>query len=385
MRVLILGGDGYLGWPTAMHLSRLGYEVAVVDSYLKRNIAQKLRIRPLIESPYMEERAQIWKALTGWNILVYVGDITDYDFLKKTTLSFHPSAIVHYGEIPSAPYSQLNQATSWQTIQNNLQATMNVMWIIKEMDPDIHLIKLGTMGEYGTPNIDIEEGFIDISINGRRDRLPFPKLPGSFYHLSKVQDSDMLYLGVRIWGLRVTDLNQGPVYGIETDESLLDSENRLMPTFHYDEFWGTVLNRFCAQAAAGVPLTVYGKGGQKRGFLDIRDTLQCVRLAIENPANTAEFRVMNQFTEIFSVTELAEKVVSTGNQMSLMVKMQNTENPRHEAEEHYYNAKNTNLLALGLKPHYLNDHVIAGMIEKALQYRDHIDREAILPGKAKWK
>jgi UDP-sulfoquinovose synthase len=385
MRVLILGGNGYLGWPTAMYLSRLGYEVAVVDSYLKRNIFQKLGIRPLIEPPLMEERAQIWEALTGWKVYVYVGDITNYNFLKPLTSDLQPSAIIHYGEIPSAPYSQLNQATSWQTIQNNLQATMNVMWVIKETNPDIHLIKLGTMGEYGTPNIDIEEGFIDISTNGRRDRLPFPKLPGSFYHLSKVQDSDMLYLGVRIWGLRVTDLNQGPVYGIETDESSLDNKDRLMPTFHYDEFWGTVLNRFCTQAAIGIPLTVYGRGGQKRGFLDIRDTLQCVRLAIENPANRGEFRVMNQFTEIFSVTELAEKVANVGNKMGLGVRIKNTENPRHEAEEHYYNAKNTNLLAIGLNPHYLNDHVIAGMIEKALKYRDNIDTEAILPGKAKWR
>ncbi len=292
-KVLILGGDGYLGWPTAMNLSNLGYSVAVLDNYLKRWIFNKLGITPLIDCPNLEERANIWKGLTGHDIKVYVGDIGEQDFLFKVVKEFEPDTIIHYGEIPSAPYSMLNHNTSWETIQNNLRATMAVMWAIRTINPDIHLIKLGTMGEYGTPNIDIEEGFMEIEKGGRKDRLPFPKLPGSFYHLSKVQDSDMLYLGVRMWGLRVTDLNQGPVYGIETAESRLDKEDRLMPHFHYDEFWGTVLNRFITQAVVGIPLTVYGKGGQKRGFLNITDTLQCVMLAVQNPANKSEFRVMN--------------------------------------------------------------------------------------------
>jgi len=384
-KVLILGGDGYLGWPTAMNLSNLGYSVAVLDNYLKRWIFNKLGITPLIDCPNLEERANIWKGLTGHDIKVYVGDIGEQDFLFKVVKEFEPDTIIHYGEIPSAPYSMLNHNTSWETIQNNLRATMAVMWAIRTINPDIHLIKLGTMGEYGTPNIDIEEGFMEIEKGGRKDRLPFPKLPGSFYHLSKVQDSDMLYLGVRMWGLRVTDLNQGPVYGIETAESRLDKEDRLMPHFHYDEFWGTVLNRFITQAVVGIPLTVYGKGGQKRGFLNITDTLQCVRLAVQNPANKSEFRVMNQFTEIFSVNELAEKVKFAAKKLGIDVTIKNYPNPRKEAEEHYYNAKNTNLLSLGLQPNYLTEKVITEMLEIVMKNKKNIRQDIILPGRAKWQ
>jgi UDP-sulfoquinovose synthase len=384
-KVLILGGDGYLGWPTAMNLSNLGYSVAVLDNYLKRWIFNKLGITPLIDCPNLQERANIWKGLTGNDIKVYVGDIGEQDFLFKVVKEFDPDTIIHYGEIPSAPYSMLNHNTSWETIQNNLGATLAVMWAIKTINPDIHLIKLGTMGEYGTPNIDIEEGFMEIEQSGRKDRLPFPKLPGSFYHLSKVQDSDMLYLGVRMWGLRVTDLNQGPVYGIETDESRMDKENRLMPHFHYDEFWGTVLNRFITQAVVGIPLTVYGKGGQKRGFLNIIDTLQCVRLAVQNPANKGEFRVMNQFTEIFSVNELSEKVKAAAKNLGIDVTTKNYPNPRKEAEEHYYNAKNTNLLSLGLQPNYLTEKVITEMLEIVMENKKNIRQDIILPGRAKWQ
>ncbi|WP_333656180.1 NAD-dependent epimerase/dehydratase family protein [Dissulfurispira sp.] len=384
-KVLILGGDGYLGWPTAMNLSNLGYSVAVLDNYLKRWIFDKLGITPLIDCPNLEERANIWKGLTGHEIKVYVGDIGEQDFLFKVVKEFEPDTIIHYGEIPSAPYSMLNHNTSWETVQNNLRATLAVMWAIRTINPDIHLIKLGTMGEYGTPNIDIEEGFMEIEKGGRKDRLPFPKLPGSFYHLSKVQDSDMLYLGVRMWGLRVTDLNQGPVYGIETAESRLDKKDRLMPHFHYDEFWGTVLNRFITQAVVGIPLTVYGKGGQKRGFLNITDTLQCVRLAVQNPANKSEFRVMNQFTEIFSVNELADKVKFAAKKLGLDVTIKNYPNPRKEAEEHYYNAKNTNLLSLGLQPNYLTEKVITEMLEIVMENKKNIRQDIILPGRAKWQ
>ncbi|BCB96068.1 NAD-dependent dehydratase [Dissulfurispira thermophila] len=384
-KVLILGGDGYLGWPTAMNLSNLGYSVAVVDNYLKRWIFNKLGVIPLIDCPDLQERVNIWKGLTGHEIKVYIGDIGGHDFLINLVKEFQPDTIIHYGEIPSAPYSMLNHNTSWETIQNNLNATLSVMWAIKTIDTDIHLIKLGTMGEYGTPNIDIEEGFIEIEKNGRTDRLPFPKLPGSFYHLSKVQDSDMLYLGVRMWGLRVTDLNQGPVYGIHTDESRIDKENRLIPHFHYDEFWGTVLNRFITQAVVGIPLTVYGKGGQKRGFLNITDTLQCVRLAVQHPANRGEFRVMNQFTEIFSVNELADKVKTVAKSLGLKVAIQNYPNPRKEAEEHHYNAKNTNLMGLGLQPNYLTDNVLIEMLEIAMRNKKNIRQDIILPGRAKWQ
>jgi UDP-sulfoquinovose synthase len=334
--------------------------------------------------PDLNERSEIWKSATGQDIDVFIGDIGDYDFLSATVRKFEPEAVVHYGEIPSAPYSMFNPATSWETIQNNLKATLAVMWVLKETNLETHLIKLGTMGEYGTPNIGIEEGFIEIEKDGRKDRLPFPKLPGSFYHLSKVQDSDMLYLGVRVWGLKVTDLNQGPVYGVETAETRMDEENRLLPHFHYDEFWGTALNRFIVQAAVGAPLTVYGKGGQKRGFLNIVDTLQCVRLAAENAPKRGEFRVMNQFTEIFSVLELAEKVKIAARKLGISATVRNYPNPRKEAEEHYYNAVNTNLINLGLQPNYLTEKVITEMLEIVLKNKDSIRKNAIVPGRAQW-
>ncbi|MEW6417034.1 MAG: NAD-dependent epimerase/dehydratase family protein [Nitrospirota bacterium] len=383
-KILILGGDGYLGWPTAMHLSNTGYQVTVVDNYLKRCISNKLGIRPLRSCPDLEERTRIWRIFTEHDIQAYIGDIGDHDFLYRTIRKFEPDTIIHYGEIASAPYSMFNYRASWETIQNNLKATLTIMDIIRRTNPEIHLIKLGTMGEYGTPNIDIEEGFIDIEKNNRRDRLPFPKLPGSFYHLSKVQDSDMLYLGVRLWGLRITELNQGPVYGIETDESKFDNEGRLMPHFYYDEFWGTVINRFITQAVIGIPLTIYGRGGQKRGFINIIDTLKCIRLAIQNLPDKNEFRVMNQFTEIFSVFELAEKIKIAAENLGLDVTVQNYPNPRKEAEDHYYNAKNTNLLSLGLQPKYLTEDVIAGMLEIVMRNKRDINHDIIITGRAKW-
>lgn len=383
-KVMILGGDGYLGWPTAMHFSHAGYDVVVVDNYLKRSLFHRLDVRPLAECPSLHDRARLWETITGRRMDVEIGDIGDYEFLTAAIRRHEPDSIVHYGEIPSAPFSMLDYRSSWETIQNNLKATLTVMWAIKAINPDIHLIKLGTMGEYGTPNIDIEEGFIDIEKNGRHDRLPFPKLPGSFYHLSKVQDSDMLYLGVRMWGLKVTDLNQGPVYGLETDETGLDARGQLLPHFHYDEFWGTVLNRFITQAAVGVPLTIYGSGNQKRGFLHLKDTLQCVRLAVQSGAEKGQFRVMNQFTEIFSVLDLAARIQRAAQSLGLAVEVSHIQNPRKEKEDHYYHANNTNLLSLGLEPCLLTDDILAGMIEQVLRHKSAIRYDIIQPGRAKW-
>ena len=212
------------------------------------------------------------------------------------------------------------------------------------------------MGEYGQPNIDIEEGYIEIEHRGRTDTLPFPKLPGSLYHCSKVHDSTNIHFACRTWGLRATDLNQGVVYGVETDET--DGEERLLTRFDYDELFGTVLNRFCVQAVIGHPLTVYGRGQQTRGFLNIRDTLRCVELAVQNPADRGEFRVFNQFTEQFSITELAELVRSSAEQLGYSVEIRSYDNPRVEKEEHYYNAIHTKLLDLGLEPHLLGEELV---------------------------
>jgi UDP-sulfoquinovose synthase len=260
---------------------------------------------------------------------------------------------------------------------NNVVGTLNLLFAIREFAPDCHLVKLGTMGEYGTPNIDIEEGYITIEHNGRKDVLPFPKQPGSFYHLSKVHDSHNIAFACKVWGIRATDLNQGVVYGTVTDETALDEA--LINRFDYDEVFGTVLNRFCAQAALGHPLTVYGKGGQTRGFLDIRDTVRCVEIACLNPAAPGEFRVFNQFTEQFSVLELAEMVQAIGSEMGLKVEVNHLPDPRVEAEEHYYNAKHSALVNLGLQAHLLSDSLLDSLINIAMMYQERIDASLFMP------
>ncbi len=377
MNVLILGGDGYLGWATTMYLSARGHSVMVVDNYLRRRLTAELGRRALIDVPKLPERAALWRAASGYSVAVREGDVCNFDFLAGVFREFGPDAVVHYAEQPSAPFSMMDQGRANRTLTNNLSTTLNVVFAIRDIAPDCHLIKLGTMGEYGTPNIDIEEGYLDVEHNGRSQRFLYPKLPGSIYHLTKVQDSDLLYFAVRTWDLAVTDLNQGPVYGIETDEMLADE--RLAPLFNYDDIFGTVLNRFIIQAVADHPLTVYGKGGQVRGYLNIRDTLQCIGLAVDNPAAPGGFRVLNQFTETFSVNELAEKVQRLGKAMGLDVKVKSVQNPRREAEEHYYNPKNTGLLDLGLQPHLLTDEVLGGMISYARKHANKISESYILP------
>ncbi len=382
MRILILGGDGYLGWPTAMNLSHLGHEVVVVDNYLRRNICREENVEALFEVPNLIERAQLWEKQSGHFVKVFIGDLTDWTFVSTVFQEFCPDAVVHYAEQPSAPYSMLNRVAATKTIENNLLVTANVIFAVNEFAPGAHIVKLGTMGEYGTPNIDIEEGWIDIQHKGKQDKFLFPRQSGSLYHTTKIMDTDLLWFYVRMWDLKVTDLMQGPVYGLETDEN--KGIEALFPFFNYDELFGTVVNRFIVQAVIDYPLTVYGKGGQTRGYLDIRDTLQCVRLAIENPPEQAELRIFNQFVETFSVNQLAEKVQAVGRQFKLDVKIKSLPNPRKEAEDHYYNPAHTGLLDLGLKPHYLTDDVLAGMIETVLKYKDKVKKEAVFRG-VKWK
>jgi UDP-sulfoquinovose synthase len=382
MRILILGGDGYLGWPTALHFAARGYEVGVVDNFLRRRMHLELGTDSLTPIRSLQERVRVWNAISGRDIAVFVGDVTDYRFLEQVIRQFGPDAVVHYAEQPSAPYSMMDRDHAVFTQTNNVVGTLNLLFALRDHAPSCHLVKLGTMGEYGTPNIDIEEGFIEIHHNGRSDVLPYPKQPGSFYHLSKVHDSHNIMFACRTWGLRCTDLNQGVVYGIETEETKLDE--RLITRFDYDECFGTVLNRFCVQAVIGHPLTVYGKGGQTRGFLNIRDTLQCVELAVKHPAAEGEYRVFNQFTEQFTVRQLAETVARAAVELGLQVEVASVEDPRVEKEEHYYNAKNTKLLDLGLQPHYLSDELITSMLGKIMQYRDRISRDRIMPS-IRWR
>lgn len=381
MRVLILGGDGYLGWPTAMAFAAGGHEVCVMDNYLRRNIARETCSESLVQAPNLHDRAAIFESLTGKKIRVEIGDCADFRTLEKLVRDFGPEAVVHYAEQPSAPYSMKGYDEARLTFQNNLGVTFNLIWAVIQHAPDCHIIKLGTMGEYGTPNIDIEEGWIDVSHNGRTQKFLYPRQAGSLYHTTKVLDTDLLWFYVRAYGLSVTDLMQGPVYGLSTAESDLDE--RLLPNFHYDDIFGTVVNRFLVQAVAAIPLTVYGKGGQTRGYLNLKDTLQCVGLAMDHPAGKKELRVLNQFTEQFTVNALADRVQRVGNAMGLDVQVNNIENPRNELEDHYYNAKHTGLLELGLQPHYLTDEVIASMLERVIKYRNSIDRRIVMP-RVRW-
>ncbi len=381
MRVLILGGDGYLGWPTAMNFSARGHEVLVVDNYLRRNLCRKHDVEPLFAPPNLYERVRIWKEVSGKDIQVRVGDCCDYHFLVSLFKEFQPESVIHYAEQPSAPYSMLNHEAASLTLCNNLQSTQNIAWAIHENCPECHIVKLGTMGVYGTPNIDIEEGWIEIEHKGRKDRFLFPRQASSFYHTTKIQDTDMLWFYVRTWGIRVTDLQQGPVYGMETDETVLD--DRLGTIFNYDEMFGTVLNRFIVQAVAGYPLTVYGKGGQTRGYINIRDTIRCIELAMLNPPKAGQLNIFNQVTETFSVNDLAEKVAAVGRDRGHDVQIKNIENPRVEKEEHYYNPTYSGLKELGLDPHLLTDDVLDSMFEVVEKHRNNIHEHKIFRG-VKW-
>jgi UDP-sulfoquinovose synthase len=375
MNILVLGGDGYLGWPTALHLSALGHRITVVDNLVRREYDAEMGVDSLVPIFTLNERVAKWHELSGRRVDVRIGDLTDAVFTHSVVAECEPDAVVHFGEQRSAPYSMIDREHAVYTQVNNVVGTLNLMYAIAEVNPDIHLVKLGTMGEYGYPNIDIEEGFIEITHNGRTDVLPYPKQPGSFYHLSKVHDSANIMFACRVWGLRATDLNQGIVYGQSTEETDLDPV--LATRFDYDGVFGTVLNRFCVQAVMGHPLTVYGAGGQTRGMLNIRDTLACVTLALENPAAQGEFRVFNQFTESFSVRQMAAMVKQASTKPVEIA--EGLDNPRVEHEEHYFHAANTKLLDLGLKPHLLTKRVIAGMLNLIERHRDRVDVDAIAP------
>jgi UDP-sulfoquinovose synthase len=376
-RVMIIGGDGYCGWATALHLSARGYEVSIVDNLCRRQFDLTLGLDTLTPIATIHDRVRTWGEVSGRHIDLQIGDICDWEFLSQAVTTFKPDAIVHFGEQRSAPYSMIDRQRAVFTQHNNVIGNVNVMFAIKELVPDCHLVKLGTMGEYGTPNIDIEEGFITINHNGRTDTLPYPKQGNSFYHLSKIHDSHNIHFATKAWKLAATDLNQGVVYGVRTDETV--AHPALINRYDYDGIFGTALNRFVVQAAVGHPLTVYGKGGQTRGFLDIRDTVRCIQIAIDNPANKGEFRVFNQFTEQFSVNQLADIVTREAKKLGLEVEVNHVPNPRVEAEEHYYNAKHSKLQDLGLEPHLLQDSMVDSLLEFVIEHKDRCKMELIKP------
>lgn len=393
-RVLILGGDGYLGWPTAMHLSAKGHEVTVADNYFRRRACLEFDVPMLYSTPSLLARVREWHALTGKEIKAAVVDLREaeamrgffdgrvaYDFAVDKRFPGPPEAVIHYAEQPSAPYSQLNHKTAGLTLLNNLEVTHNLMFAVRDLSPETHIVKLGTMGEYGTPNIDIEEGFIDIEHKGRKDRFLFPRQAGSIYHTTKIMDTDLLWFGVRMWDLRVTDLMQGPVYGMSTDEG--DLSPTLRTFFNYDEIFGTIINRFVVQAVCGHPLTIYGKGGQTRGYLNIRDTLQCVRMAMEQPAAAGELRIFNQIMETLSANEIAEIVARVGRSRGHAVRVEHVANPRKEKEEHYYNPTYQGLQDIGVVPHLLTDEVLDSMFQVVEAHQANIRKDAIVRN-VKW-
>ncbi len=391
MNLIILGGDGYIGWPAAMYFSKRGYQVTVVDNYFRRNACFELNTSPLYQPPTLVKRAQLWHELTGHEVKVVIGDLTDphvmrslvrgraeYDWARDDSSNGPPEAVLHLAEQPSAPYSLIDYHYANQTIFNNLIVTNNLMFAVKDFSPQTRIVKIGTMGEYGTPDIDIEEGWLDIEHKGRKDRFLYPRQASSLYHTTKIMDTDLMWFGVRTWGLGVTDLMQGPVYGIHTEETALD--DRLQTIFNYDEIFGTVLNRFIVQAVAGYPLTVYGQGGQTRGYLNLMDCLQCLRLSLEHPSEPGELRIFNQIVETFSVNQLAEMVARVGNGLGYDVRIKKIDNPRKEKEEHYYNPTYQGLKDIGLKPHPLTDEVLGGMFEVIAKQKAAIDRDIIFRG-----
>ncbi|MBV9194781.1 MAG: NAD-dependent epimerase/dehydratase family protein [Solirubrobacterales bacterium] len=374
MQILVLGGDGYLGWPTALHLSALGHEVAVNDNFARRGYDDEIGVESLVPIATLDERLAAWEQVGGGRIKAYVGDLCDAAFVHKMIADVRPDTIVHYGEQRAAPYSMIDQAHAVYTQTNNVVGTLNVLYTIADVDRDIHLVKLGTMGEYGTPNIDIEEGWLEVEHNGRRDRVLYPKKPGSFYHLSKVHDSHNIEFACRIWGLRATDLNQGVVYGADTEQTKLDP--RLLTRFDYDGVFGTVLNRMVIQAVLGHPLTVYGNGSQTRGLINLVDTVECIRLASESPAERGEFRVFNQFTEQLSVRQIAETIA---REYPGEATIEHVANPRIEQEDHYYNARHTALVDLGLRPTLLSVTLIDHLFDVVERHKDRVDPAAIMP------
>jgi UDP-sulfoquinovose synthase len=374
MRILVLGGDGYLGWPTALHLSECGHDVGIVDNFVRRQYDHELGSDSLVPIESLRTRVRVWQELTGKRLDTYVGDLTDAEFTYRIVREFRPDAMVHFAEQRSAPYSMIDRQHAVYTQTNNIAGTLNLLYAIAEIDPSIHLIKLGTMGEYGTPNIDIEEGWLSVTHNGRTDRMLYPKRPPSMYHLSKVHDSHNIEFASRVWGLAATDLNQGIVYGQQTEETVRD--DRLATRFDYDAVFGTVLNRFIILAALGQPLTVYGEGGQTRGLLDIRDTVACIRLAAEHPAQPGEYRVFNQMTESMSIVEIAKLVADLHPNA---VEVEHLPNPRVEAEAHYYKVAHTGLVELGLTPHLLSDTLLTSLYGVAERYKHRADPAQLRP------
>jgi UDP-sulfoquinovose synthase len=383
MRVLIAGCDGYLGWPLAQHLAARGHIIGGIDNQLRRRLVTEAGGESAIPIASIGERLAAFQEHFGSTLAFFDGDVLDYSFLLAAIRDFQPDAIVHLAEIPSAPYSMKGPIEAAFTQQNNVIGSLNLIWAIRSAAPEAHLLKLGTMGEYGTPNIDIPEGFFEVEYGGRRDRLPFPRQAGSFYHWSKVHDSNNIMFACRVWGLRATDVMQGIVYGTYNHPGYDDPH--LWTRFDYDAEFGTIINRFCCQAVMGHPLTVYGGGEQKRSYLPIGDSLDCLTLALEHPPTKGEYRVFNQFDQFSSMRELALLVQRAGTGLGLEFAIAHYENPRLEVENHYYNPARDHLTALGYQPRNNPLEIIKTMLEQLQPWKDRIaERQSILIPDIQW-
>jgi UDP-sulfoquinovose synthase len=379
VRILIAGVDGYLGWPLSLHLATRGHEVAGIDNYYRRAWVGEMGSQSAIPIASMADRLLAYRAQLGQNLRFYKGNLTDHEFVQNAYKSFRPEAIVYLGEMPSAPYSMVDVQHAVFTQTNNVIGTLVTLYAMHEVVPDCHLVKLGTMGEYGTPNLDIPEGFFDIEYRGRKDRLMFPRRAGSWYHQSKVHDTHNVEMACRIWGLRSTDVMQGVVYGTRVDA--MGEDARLRTRFDFDQCFGTAINRFCAQAVIGQPLTPFGKGRQKRGFIALRDSIQCLTLALENPAEAGEYRVFNQLENVYDVSELASIVKRAARPLGLECEIRPMENPRREAEEHYYNPDHEKLVSLGYRPQHDMDTELGIVLGDLIPHRERIEarKEALFP------
>jgi UDP-sulfoquinovose synthase len=370
MKVFITGIDGYLGWALAQYMTHFGHEVAGVDLMLRREWVAEMGSESAIPIVSREERIAGFEQLFGKKLDFRVGDLCDYEFVTQFLGEFQPDAIVHLGQMPSAPYSMIDQKHSVWTQINNVTSNLNLLWAMREVVPNAHLVKLGTMGEYGQPNIDIAEGFFEVEYRGRKDRLPFPRQAGSWYHQSKVHDSNNTHFACKIWGLKATDIMQGVVFG--TQFPGLGDDARLRTRLDYDQCFGTAINRFCVQAVVGHPLTLFGTGTMRRGFLPLRDAMRCLTLAVENSANKGEYRVFNQFAEAYSIDELAVMTQEVSREFGLEVEIKNYDNPRGELEQHYYNPDRQNLLKIGYEPSQDVKSELRIMIGDLMQYKDAI-------------
>jgi len=382
MKVMIMGMDGYLGWTLGMYLADKGHEVSGIDNMLRRKMVAEIGSQSITPIKSMEERLDAYKKASGNDLTFYKGDLTESAFVNLAVKKEEPDCIVQLGQIPAAPYSMIDVEHCNFTQVNNIIGHNNILFAIKDNVPDCHLLKLGTMGEYGTPNLDIPEGFFEIEYRGRKDKLPFPRQPGSWYHLTKVHDTWNLMFANKIWGIRATDVMQGVVHGLNTPQMVNED---LLTRYDADEVFGTAINRFCAQAVVGHDLTPYGKGGQTRGYLALRDSMQCFTIAIENPPKEGEYRVFNQFDETYSVNDLAERVSKVAQEYGLEGKIWNIPNPRLEAEEHYYEPDMEHLPNLGFKPTNSLEDELHITIPKLMEYKDRIEamRHTIDP-KIKW-